>query len=62
MKEIMLKTALLSYLQSELVRIRRVSEKSMLEDIKSPDFLSGYKAGQIDCLSRIIRDFHIRKF
>lgn len=62
MKEIMLKTALLSYLQSELIRIRKIPEESICRDTKNTDFLSGYKAGQIDCLERIVRDFYMHKF
>lgn len=53
MKEIMLKKDMQTYLQREIIHIRK-TEASHLTEIRDPSFVQGYKAGQLAALEKAL--------
>lgn len=53
MKEIMLKEDMQTYLQREIIHIRR-SDAAKLTEIKDASFVQGYKAGQLAALEKAL--------
>ncbi|MGN0107796.1 MAG: hypothetical protein ACI4A5_08900 [Hominilimicola sp.] len=53
MKEIMLKKDMQTYLQREIIHIRK-SNAAHLTDVKEPSFVHGYKAGQLAALEKAL--------